>query len=268
VSKKLLIIIFFILSLVQSHADVIKISNFTVCVDIDREPQHITYNITLQNLKDNPIVPGIVEFRLQKQGSKKLWIIPLPFTKEIVPVKVENLTGYYSFDGEHKVPMKTYVEYYDNYSVIKYEIWEPIEKKGNVHIFIEYDADILDKGLLFKTLSLPIGCNMDIDHLHVKFITSCSQTYQDPPGNDFRVPKDTLLIINTEFSIIPLPKLPTYGYIVFWLSVFVILFIILVYKIVRSYGKKKKRKTIKNKKIKKKRKIKKVKKTKKDKDNK
>jgi len=242
-SKKLLITVFFLLSLAPIHGDVIKISNFKVVVDVDRDPQHITCNITLQNMVNYPLVPGIVEFRLQKQEPKKLWIIPLPFDKEVKPVKVENLRGYYSFDGVQKIPMKTYVEYYNNYSVIKYEIWEPIEKRSNITIFLEYDADILDDGILFKTLSIPVGCNMDIDHLNVKFVTKeYTQTYQHPPGDTFKVPKDTLMMINAEFSILPLPKLPTYGYIVFWLTIFLLIFVVLVYEVIRSYGKEDKNK--------------------------
>ncbi|HID47555.1 MAG TPA: hypothetical protein EYH15_02245 [Methanothermococcus okinawensis] len=237
VSRKLLLIIFFIASLTQIHGDVMKISNFTVIIDVDRDPQHIIYNITLQNMVDYPLVPGIVEFRLQKQGPKKLWIIPLPFEKEVKPLEVKNLKGYYSFDGVNKIPMKTYVEYYNNYSIIKYEIWEPIERRSNITIFLEYDTHILEDGILFKTLSIPVGSNMDIEHLNIKFITNrYSKTYQYPSGDTFKVPKDTLLMINAEFSILPLPKLPTYGYLLFWLSLFLLVFLLLVYEIVRSYG--------------------------------
>lgn len=226
----------------QVHSmDVMKISNYTVNVDVDKNPQHITYNITLQNMVNYPLVPGISEFRLQKQEPEKLWIIPIPFNKEVKPLKVENLKGYYSFDGVHRLPMKTYVEYYNNYSIIKYEIWEPIERRGNLSIFIEYDANILDEGILFKTLSIPVGCSMDIDHLQVRFNTKdYSQTYQNPPGDNFKVPKNSLIIINSEFSIISLPTLPTYGYIIFWLIIFTLLLIILVYGEIKSFGKEKK----------------------------
>ncbi|MBW9223284.1 hypothetical protein KKP90_01610 [Methanothermococcus sp. SCGC AD-155-E23] len=235
--KKLLLLIFFIVSFTQIHGNVMKISNFTVVIDVDRDPQHIFYNITLQNLVDYPLVPGIVELRLQKQEPKKLWIIPLPFEKEVKPIKVENLKGYYSFDRVNWIPMKTYVEYHNNYSVIKYEIWEPIEKKSNITVSLEYDAHILEDGILFKTLSIPFGSNMDIEHLKVRFVTNkYSQTYQYPPGDTFKVPKDSLLMINAEFSILPLPKLPTYGYLLFWLSVFALVFLVLVYEVIRSYG--------------------------------
>lgn len=236
--RLLLLTLFFIMSLNQIHGDVMKISNFTVVIDVDRNPQHILYNITLENMVDYPLVPGIVELRLQKQEPKKLLIIPIPFQKEIKPVKVENLKGYYSLDGVNWIPMKTYVEYYNNYSVIKYEIWEPIEKRGNITVSLEYDAHILEDGILFKTLSLPVGSNIDIEYLNVRFITNrYSETYQHPPGDTFKVPKNTLLMINAEFSILPLPKLPTYGYLLFWLSIFVLLFLVLIYEVVRSYGK-------------------------------
>jgi len=236
--KKFILLLMMMTIITQSYADVEKISEYSITVNVDENPTYIKDTITIQNLVDYPLVPGIGELRLQKQGPKKLGIIPIPFTKENTPIEVQNLKGYYSLGGGKNVPMDTHVIYYENYSTISYEIWEPIEKKGNITIILEYNADVVDKGILFKTVSIPIGCDMDVDNLNIKFNSKNSQTYQEPQGNNFRVPKNTLFIVNSEFSVLPLPELPTYGYVLLWLTILAVLSIIFVYGEVKRMGKK------------------------------
>jgi len=236
--KKFILVLMIMAFITQSYADVEKISDYSIIVNVDENPAHIKDTITIQNLVDYPLVPGIGELRLQKQGPKKLGIIPIPFTKENTPIEVQNLKGYYSLGGGKNVPMKTYVKYYDEYTIIYYEIWEPIEKKGNITIIVEYNADVVDEGILFKTVSIPVGCDMNIDNLNIKFNSKCSQTYQEPQGNNFRVPKNTLFIVNSEFSVLPLPELPTYGYVLLWLTILTVLSIIFVYGEIKIMGKK------------------------------
>jgi len=236
--KKFILLLMMMTIITQSYADVEKISEYSITVNVDENPTYIKDTITIQNLVDYPLVPGIGELRLQKQGPKKLGIIPIPFTKENTPIEVQNLKGYYSLGGGKNVPMDTHVIYYENYSTIYYEIWEPIEKKGNITIIVEYNADVVDNGILFKTVSIPIGCDMDVDNLNIKFNSKNSQTYQEPQGNNFRVPKNTLFIVNSEFSVLPLPELPTYGYVLLWLTILAVLSIIFVYGEVKRMGKK------------------------------
>ena len=236
--KKFILLLMMMTIITQSYADVEKISEYSITVNVDENPTYIKDTITIQNLVDYPLVPGIGELRLQKQGPKKLGIIPIPFTKENTPIEVQNLKGYYSLGGGKNVPMDTHVIYYENYSTISYEIWEPIEKKGNITIIVEYNADVVDNGILFKTVSIPIGCDMDVDNLNIKFNSKNSQTYQEPQGNNFRVPKNTLFIVNSEFSVLPLPELPTYGYVLLWLTILAVLSIIFVYGEVKRMGKK------------------------------
>ena len=236
--KKFILLLMMMTIITQSYADVEKISEYSITVNVDENPTYIKDTITIQNLVDYPLVPGIGELRLQKQGPKKLGIIPIPFTKENTPIEVQNLKGYYSLGGGKNVPMDTHVIYYENYSTISYEIWEPIEKKGNITIILEYNADVVDNGILFKTVSIPVGCDMDVDNLNIKFNSKNSQTYQEPQGNNFRVPKNTLFIVNSEFSVLPLPELPTYGYVLLWLTILAVLSIIFVYGEVKRMGKK------------------------------
>lgn len=235
--KKFILVLVLAVFVAQAYADVEKISNYSISVDVDKNPTHIKDIITIQNLVNYPLVPGIGELRLQEQGPKKLGVIPIPFTKENRPIKVYNLKGYYRVDGGKLIPMKTYVKYSKNYTTIYYEIWEPVEKRGNITIVLEYDADVVDNGILFKTVSIPVGCGMNIDNLYVKFNSKYSQTYQEPQGNNFKVPKNTLFIIKSEFSILPLPKLPTYGYVLVWLLVLSILVVVFIYNEIKRTGK-------------------------------
>lgn len=246
---KYLLVLLLLMGISQSvYADVTKISDYNMTVSVDSNPSHVVNKITIQNLVKYPLVLGIGELRLQKQASKKLWIIPIPFTESNEPIKVKNLKGYYYYNG-NKTNINTSVKYFDNYSVIYYEIWEPIDPKSNITIIIEYGAeDIVDKGLLFKTVSIPIGCDMDIDNFNINFKSSEYETYQEPAHTkNIYVPKNTLCTVNAEFSILPFPELPTYGYVLFWLTILTILVLIFIYYEIKGMGDKKDEKDNKDK---------------------
>ncbi|WP_457613836.1 hypothetical protein [Methanocaldococcus sp.] len=226
--KKIAIFLIFFSLISPIFADVEEISNYNMTVDLTKNPAHITEVITIKNLVKYPLIPGFAELRLQKEEPKRIFFIPIPFTKEKKPIKIENLKGYYILNGK-KYPLDINVSYKGNYSVITYQIWDPIEGGKNITLIIEYDADIVDDGILFKTVSIPVGGDLTIKHFHIEFISPYHLTYQDPDGNDFQIPKNTLLIINAEFSPLPLPKLPVHGYMVFWLTLLCIVILIFVY---------------------------------------
>ncbi len=230
--KKIILILFLLTLFVsQNFGEVQKISNYNITIDVDKTPQHIVNKFTIKNLVQYPLVPGIGEIRLQKQGPIKLAnLLPIPFTKEETPIKVENLKGYYVLGGSNKkIEMKTYVKEYKTYNIIYYEIWEPVEKDSNITVFIQYNANIVDNGVLFKTLSIPVGGDISIDNLNINYNTKLYQTYQEPKGNNFKIPANSLFIIKSEFSILPLPQLPTYGYMLIWSGVLLILIILFAY---------------------------------------
>ncbi|WP_456416269.1 hypothetical protein [Methanocaldococcus sp.] len=238
--EKNLLLLFFMLFLVLMSpvfADVEEISNYKMIVDLTKNPPHIINIITIKNIAKYPIVPGFGELRLQKEVPKKILIIPIPSKNEKKPVKIENLKGYYII-GNKKYPMEVNVSYKGTYTVIEYQIWRPIESGKNVTLVIEYDANIVNNGILFKTISIPVGCDLNIKKFNIIFKSPYHLTYLEPDGKNFQIPKDKLFIIKAEFSILPLPRLPTYGYILFWLTILMIFVILMVYIELRLKNKK------------------------------
>lgn len=115
-----------------------EISNFKIKVDLDGRT-HVRYDITIKNLINNPVVPGIGEIRLQKVQPVKLGFLPVPFTEQRLPVSVSNLRVY---SGDKN--FKASVEEREDYTIIVYEIWYPIEPDKTLNFTVEYDADIVD----------------------------------------------------------------------------------------------------------------------------
>ncbi|XRP96928.1 hypothetical protein ACO3UB_08285 [Methanocaldococcus sp. 16A] len=226
--KKVIVFFIFLVLMSPVFADVEEISNYEMTVDLIKNPTHITNVITIKNIVKYPIVPGIGELRLQKEESKKIFIIPIPSTNEKKPVEIKNLKGYYII-GNQKYPMDVNVIYRDTYTVIEYQIWEPIESGENITLVIEYDADIVANGILFKTVSIPVGCDLNVRKFNINFKSPYHLTYQEPDGISSQIPKDTLFIVKAEFSVLPLPKLPIYGQILFWLTILVIFVVTIVY---------------------------------------
>lgn len=213
-----LIALFILISAVaKSNAVIIKvveISNYRMTVNADSG--HVKCEITIKNLVNNPVVPGIGELRLQKQEPKKLLIFPIPNTNIAKAVNVSNVKAY---SGKTSIPVK--VIYKKDYTVIQYEIWTPIEPKGSYTFTIEFDApELIDRGILFKSITIPVGADVDIANLELKPISSWHLCYANPKINSdrwiARIPADHIAFFTVEFSMLPLPMLPIRGYIAFW----------------------------------------------------
>lgn len=209
-----LILITVLILPVVSAQKVEEISNLKINVDLNSNA-HIRYDITLKNLIDKPVVPGIGEIRLQKIQPVKLGPLPVPFTEERLPVKVSGLEVY----SGNKV-FKASVKAEKDYTVIIYEIWYPIEPGKTLNFTVEYDADIVEKGLLFKSVTIPVGTDMDIRNLEIRVNSDWHLCYADPKLSDDgwrgSLPAGSIAFYTAEFSILPLPILPVRGYIVFW----------------------------------------------------
>ncbi len=197
------------------------ISSYEMVVNADSG--HVRCTITLRNLVNNPIVPGIGELRLQKQEPQKVAFIPLPNTRVVKAVNVTNVKAY---SGKTKIPVKVF--YRNNYTVIQYEIWRPIEPKGTYTFTLEFYAeDLIDKGILFKSVTIPVGADVDIEELKLKAVSNWHLTYTEPNTNGncwiAKIPADHIAFFTAEFSLLPLPKLPVRGYVAFWGALIVLI---------------------------------------------
>lgn len=204
-----------------------EISNFKITVDVDTLA-HVRYDITLKNLIDKPVVPGIGEIRLQKAEPVKVGFLSIPFTDERKPVKVYNVKAY----SENR-NFKVTVEEKEDYTLIVYEIWYPIEPKGELNFTVEYDADIVDSGLLFKSVTIPLGTDTDIKNLEINVNSDWKLTYAEPPAENTpmwkgSLPAGSIAFFTAEFSLLPLPAMPVRGYVVFWGALLALAVILLV----------------------------------------
>lgn len=219
---KFILLLLILLIIPASAQRVEEISNLNLSVIVD-EKAHFRYEFTLKNLLDKPLVPGIGEIRLQKLEPSKILFIPIPFTEERKAVKVENLRAY-----SGNMNFKTSFEEREDYSVIYYEIWYPIEPYGERSIVLEFDADLVDSGILFKSVTVPVGGDMDIRNIRININSDWNTCYFESADLN-SVPANHLAFVTAEFSILPLPSLPVRGYVLFWSVVIVTLAFLLVW---------------------------------------
>jgi len=203
-----------------------EVSSFKVFVDLNSKA-HVRYDVTLKNLIDKPVVPGVGEIRLQKVEPLKLATIPIPFTEQKKPVQIENPKAY---SGNRN--FKVSVENFEDYTALFYEIWYPIPPYETMSFTIEFDADIVDNGILFKSITIPIGADTDIRNLEI-FVNSVSSwklSYAEPAMKDNRwvgsLPAGSISFYTAEFSVLPLPLMPLRGYLVFWGAVIALMILL------------------------------------------
>ncbi|MCS7118814.1 MAG: hypothetical protein RMH75_02080 [Archaeoglobaceae archaeon] len=221
---------FLIIMLIKiSSAGIIEISEMDLSIFV-KDKAHFRYEMTLKNLVDKPLVPGISELRLQKVESSKLFIFPLPFGEKRGAVELENLKAY---SGD--MYFKVYSENRGEYTTVYYEIWYPIEPLGERKIILEFNADLVERGLLFKSVTVPIGGDIDIKKVKLNLTSDWKLCYLERGGDT--IPANHIAFLTAEFSLLPLPLLPIRGYILFWGSI--IFLIILILSIILKKKKKK-----------------------------
>ncbi len=192
---------------------------------------HVVSHITIKNIASNPLVPGVAEIRLQKLQPMKVWLFTLPFGERREPVKVENLKAY-----SGKMNIQTKVEEKKDYTVIYYEIWYPIKPGKTLNLTIEYDADLVDRGILFKTITIPVGADLDIKDLRVTVNSDWRLCYVNPPMNGswrMQLPANHLVLLTAEFTVLPLPMLPVRGYLVVWGGLLAFFLMLLAFSLIR-----------------------------------
>jgi len=211
---KFLILLITLLLIQPAFGAVMEISEMKISVHV-AEKAHFKYEITLKNLIDKPLVPGISELRLQKVENLKLLVFPLPLGEKRAGVDIENLRAY-----SGNMNFKSYYEKHEEYSSIYYEIWYPIEPLGEKKIVVEFDADIVDRGLLFKSITFPVGSDIDVRDLQISISSDWNLCYRE--GEVKSIPANHIAFFAAEFSLLPLPMLPIRGYLFFWGIVFTV----------------------------------------------
>ncbi|MDI9609885.1 MAG: hypothetical protein QXQ38_06945 [Archaeoglobaceae archaeon] len=200
-----------------------EITNLNLTVLVDNKA-HFKYEFTIKNLIDKPLVPGISEMRLQKVEPINFLIVPIPFTEHRSAVKVDNLRAY-----SGNMNFKTSFEEKEDYSIIYYEIWYPIEPYSEMRLVLEFDADLVDQGILFKSVTVPVGGDVDIRNINLDIRSDWKTCYIEPKELK-SIPAGHLAFITAEFSLLPLPMLPIRGYILFWGFVILVLGIAVVFR--------------------------------------
>lgn len=218
---KLLPIFLLLIIITVSAQRVEEITNLNLTALVS-DKVHFRYELTIKNLIDKPLVPGVCEIRLQKVKPIDLFIIPIPFTEERKAVKVENLRAY-----SGNMNFKTSFEEKEDFSVIYYEIWYPIEPNGEMQVVLEFDADLVERGILFKSVTVPVGGDVDIRNINLDIRSDWNTCYIEPKELK-SIPAGHLAFVTAEFSLLPLPMLPIRGYILFWGFVILALGIVIV----------------------------------------
>jgi len=169
------------------------------------EKAHFKYEITLRNLIDKPLVPGVSELGLQKVENPKFLIFPIPLGERRGEVDVENLKAY-----SGNMNFKSYYEKHGDYSSIYYEIWYPIEPFGERTVVVEFDADIVEKRLLFKSITFPVGSDMEVKNLQISISSDWNLCYREGDIKSHTEQPHRILhsgIFHAAASIAPHPRL-------------------------------------------------------------
>lgn len=206
--KLWLIVATFILCTQTALAGVLEIEEMKVSVFVT-DKAHVKYELKLRNTIDKPLVPGISELRLQKVENTKILFLPIPIGEQRKAVEIENLRAY-----SGNLNFKTSVEHFSDYTTIYYEVWYPIEPFGERTVTIEFDADLVDRGLVFKSVTIPVGGDVDIKRLDLNINSDWRLCYFE--GDVRSVPANHIAFLTAEFTILPLPLLPLRGYVLFW----------------------------------------------------
>lgn len=212
---KLWLVIVIITFLSQTAmGEVLEIEEMKISVFVT-DNAHMKYEIKLKNKIDKPIVPGVFEMRLQKVENLKFFFLSIPSGYE-KPVEIENLRAY-----SGNMNFKTSVEHLKNYTSLYYEIWYPIEPYGTMDVTLEFDADLVDHGFIFKSITIPIGGDTDIRRIEFEINSDWKLCYLE--GKVKSLPANHIAFITAEFSLLPLPLLHFRAYVIFWTSLIILI---------------------------------------------
>jgi len=190
--------------------DVETISHYDVEITVG-DTVHQKTTVTLRNVIDKPVVPGIGEFRLQTYSPTRIFFFSIPGTATAQPVEVKNLRAITS-DGKLLMSRVTEGE---EYTTIRYEIWYPIQPGKELSYILEFDSpDLARKGILFTNIAIPVASDLPIEEYSVTFSSDQHLVYQD--GASGSLARGEIAFASAEFSALPLPEVGLPWSVVLW----------------------------------------------------
>lgn len=190
--------------------DVETISHYDVEVTVG-DTVHQKTVVTLKNIIDKPVVPGIGEFRLQTYSPSQVLFFSIPGSASPKPVTVENLRAITS-DGRL---LMSHVTRGDDYTTIRYEIWYPIQPGEELTYILEFDSrDLAQRGVLFTNIAIPVASDLPIEDYSVTFLSDQNLVFKD--GTSGSLARGEIAFAQAEFSSLPLPEAGFSWSVVLW----------------------------------------------------
>jgi hypothetical protein len=185
---------------------------------------HVTRTLTIENDINYSIVPGIITLGLQKQSPDMIGPIPIPFTNNVRPLNVTNVTATMA-DGTPITDIS--VSVINDSTVIQYGAWLPIDPGQNITVILQYDSpDIVNSGLLFSNVEYPFtSSSIPVEDAVVEAnVNGGHVTYasQKPlkSGSTYIWDQPQLGMgswsVSFEYSALPLPLMPISGSVLLW----------------------------------------------------
>jgi hypothetical protein len=226
-------LVFFILLFVNiSYANIEVFSDYNTIMKINKDNTiDINKTLTIKNVYDVGIVPGQVEFKIGKgvDGS-------------IERIEVMNISAYDAFGNE----IKTNIRETNEYTTIVLNVYYPLLPSFEYQMYLNYKVKYKPNGIFFKSFEVPIR-ESTIPIQKGKFQVILPEnyyfTFTRDDGTNVEINKNLGVwdikdnnpqSIAFEYSYIPSGIGGMKGSYVFWISINIILFLILIYEIRRE----------------------------------
>jgi hypothetical protein len=205
-----------------SFAEVVVFDNYETQITMGDGVIHIKRVLTLQNVGQNPIIPGELHFKIHelKKGER-------------VASEIQNFGAI----NEQNIELKTRVVKADKETDLVVSVWEPILPKFSYKIYLDYDIIFKPKGMLFyefvvptEETTIPIKNYKNTVLIPSKYhvthapdaIVGLDKNNQKLRAVEWKNTKEMVM----EYSILPLPKIGIKAVNLFWGVIIVLTLII------------------------------------------
>lgn len=227
--KKLLIFLLLFLSLISiNFAAVEMFDKYDTTINfLNDNTLSVSKNIVIQNTHTVGIVPGRVEFKINKDSDS------LSFIDDSLKV-----TNKYGINVKHKL-IKT-----KNSFIIAVDIYTPILPGFKYNLNLDYKLNYNAHGFLFKSAVVPLKEDLSVPiksgTLNLILEDNKKFTYLNYRDNStilnknkvtYNFNKNTPSTLNFEYSLIPIDIFHFKGSYVFWISINILLLLLLFFEL-------------------------------------